>query len=379
MNYMRILQTSFHNPLSNEGGGVEQVIYNLAKNLNNKGHEVDITCLGDSDSIIKTRFGSLYKFKVPEFKYFGKLSIFLRKAMYNKKLKKFINKNGSTYDVIHIHGDIGGFKELIRFNTILTLHGFSIQTHKDRSLLDKLFIRVTSGRTEINNMKYSKKIVAVSNNVKSFASKYTRKEIQVLYNGVDVDIYASISNIEKVRMRHKLGFKDDAIYLLFVGRDAYRKGLDIAIDAVRLLNMNMKNVYLNIIGISEHGKSTPDFIRFIGKVNETEKIKYYQASDLFILPSRGEGFALAPLEAMSCGLPVIVSKCTGVNEIISNGVEGIIVSHNKPEFYYRAVKSFLQSKTFAKTRIAAVQLAKKHGYRYITIKYLKLYKTIMID
>ena len=77
---MKILQTSFHNPLSNEGGGVEQVIYNLAKNLNNKGHEVEITCLGNSDGIIKTRFGSLYKFKVPEYKYFGKLSIFLRKA-----------------------------------------------------------------------------------------------------------------------------------------------------------------------------------------------------------------------------------------------------------------------------------------------------------
>ena len=379
MNYMRILQTSFYNPVLKEGGGVEQVIYNLAKNLHDMEHEVDITCVSDKESTIKTKFGNLFTFKVPEFKSFGKLGIFLRKAAYNNKLKKFIKENGIGYDIIHVHGDIGGFKELVKFNTILTLHGFSLQTHKDRNLLDGLFIRITSGRTEIKNMRYSKKIVAVSNNVKSFASKYTRKEIKVLYNGVDADIYAPVSNTEKVRIRHKLGFKDDAIYLLFVGRDAYRKGLDIAIDAVRLLNMNMKNVYLNIIGISEQGKSTPDFIRFIGKVNETEKIKYYQASDLFILPSRGEGFALAPLEAMSCGLPVIVSKCTGVNEIISNGVEGIIVSHNKPEFYYRAVKSFLQNKAFAKTRMAAVQLAKKHGYRYITIKYLKLYKTIMID
>ena len=306
MNYMRILQTSFYNPVLKEGGGVEQVIYNLAKNLHDMEHEVDITCVSDKESTIKTKFGNLFTFKVPEFKSFGKLGIFLRKAAYNNKLKKFIKENGIGYDIIHVHGDIGGFKELVKFNTILTLHGFSLQTHKDRNLLDGLFIRITSGRTEIKNMRYSKKIVAVSNNVKSFASKYTRKEIKVLYNGVDADIYAPVSNTEKVRIRHKLGFKDDAIYLLFVGGDAYRKGLDIAIDAVRLLNMNMKNVYLNIIGISEQGKSTPDFIRFIGKVNETEKIKYYQASDLFILPSRGEGFALAPLEAMSCGLPVIV-------------------------------------------------------------------------
>ncbi len=374
---MRILQTSFYNPFLNDGGGVEQVIYDIAKNLHNVGHEVDVTCVSNKDSAIKTKFGNLYTFKVPEFKLFGKLGIFLRKAIYNNKLKNFVNENGSNYDIIHVHGDIGGFKELIRFNTILTLHGFSIQTHEDRSLLDRLFIKVTSGRTEINNIKYSKKTVAVSNNVKSFASKYTRKKIEVLYNGIDADIYAPVSNTEKVRIRHKLGFKDDAIYLLFVGGDAYRKGLDIAIDAVRLLSRN--NAYLNIIGVGKQNRHTHDIIKFVGRVSELEKIRYYQASDIFILPSRGEGLALAPLEAMGCGLPVIVSKYTGINEIISNGREGIVVSQNKPESYYCAVKSLLQNETFRKAKIAAVQLAKKNDYKYMATKYFKLYKTVIGD
>ena len=377
MNHMRILQTSFYNPFLNEGGGVEQVIYNLSKGLCIKGHKVDITCVGNKNEVIKTKFGNLYIFKVSEFKLFGKLGIFLRKAMYNNKLKKFINKSGSDYDIIHVHGDIGGFRELGRFNTLLTLHGFSIQTHENRNLLDKMFIKATSGRTEIANMKYSKKVVAVSNRVKSFASKYTKNKIEVLHNGVDTTIYIPLSDLEKLQLRHKLGFKDGATYLLFVGGDAYRKGLDIAIDALKLFGRN--NIYLNIVGISKQNRNNPKIIKFIGRVSELEKIKYYQASDIFILPSRGEGLALAPLEAMSCGLPIIVSKYVGVNGIISNGREGIIVSQNKPESYYNAVKSLLQNETFRKVKTAVVQLAKKNDYKYMATKYFKLYKTVMGD
>ncbi len=371
---MKILQTSFYNPFLNEGGGIEQVIYQFAKNLNKIGHKVDIICMGDQDKVIKTKFGKLFVFKVPRFKMFGKFSIFLRKAIYNEKLKMFIKENGINYDILHVHGDIGGFKELARFNTILTLHGFAIQTHKDRNLLDKLFIRATSGRTEINNMKYSKKIVAVSNNVKYYASKYTRKKIEVLYNGVDTNVYAPLSHSEKIRLRHKLGFNDSTIYLLFVGGEAYRKGLDIAIDAVRLLSM--KNVYLNIIGIGKQNKHISNSIRFMGRVSELEKIKCYQASDIFVLPSRGEGFALAPLEAISCGLPIIVSKFTGINEISKNK-EAIVIGNLNSGRYAKEIAKIIKNKSYTKKyRKKARWLALKYDWEAITKKYELLYRNV---
>ena len=229
---MKILQTSFYNPFENRGGGVEQVVYNLAKNLSKLGNDVDITCVGIKDDIVKTKYGKLFEFGVPEFKILSKFNIFFMKALYNRKIRKFIKDNGSNYDVIHVHGDIGGFKELGKFNTVLTLHGFSIQVHENRNIFDRLFIRFTSGRTEIKNMLFAKKIIAVSNAVKKYASSYTSKNIKVLYNGVDCQKYKPLKSKDRKKLRQRLGFKNDITYLLFVGGDAYRKGLDIAINTL---------------------------------------------------------------------------------------------------------------------------------------------------
>ena len=367
----KILQTSFYNPFENRGGGVEQVIYNLAKNLSKLGNDVDITCIGSKDNMVETKYGKLFEFGVPEFKIIGKFSIFFMKALYNRKIRKFIKDNGSNYDVIHVHGDIGGFKELGKFNTVLTLHGFSIQTHENRNIFDRLFIRFTSGKTEIKNMIFAKKIIAVSNAVKKYASKYTFKKIMVLYNGVDCQKYKPLKSKDRKKLRQRLGFKNDIIYLLFVGGDAYRKGLDIAINTLNFFK-NQK-VYLNVIGLKKFEDKTPNNIRFLGRISEQKKIKYYQASDIFLLPSRGEGFAIAPLEAMACGLPVVVSKYSGVNEIISNMKNGAVVKTNKPKSYYLAINTVLNRRFNKKLRTNARLTAIKYDYRRLSIQYLYLY------
>ena len=65
---MKILQASFYNPFENRGGGVEQVICNLVKNLSRLGNDGDITCIGIKDDIFKTKYRKLFEFGVPEFK-----------------------------------------------------------------------------------------------------------------------------------------------------------------------------------------------------------------------------------------------------------------------------------------------------------------------
>ncbi len=143
--------------------------------------------------------------------------------------------------------------------------------------------------------------------------------------------------------------------------------------------MNMKNVYLNIIGISEHGKSTSDFIRFGGKVSETEKIKYYQASDAFILPSRGEGFALAPLEAMGCGLPCILSNQTGINEIVTNNLNGVVINGFNPKKYSTALERLAYRIKFSKSISKASRVtALRYNCVRMTRRYYEFYKKISI-
>jgi len=65
---MKILQSSFYNPFENQGGGIEQVICNLVKNLSRLGNDGDITCIGIKDDIFKTKYRKLFEFGVPEFK-----------------------------------------------------------------------------------------------------------------------------------------------------------------------------------------------------------------------------------------------------------------------------------------------------------------------
>jgi len=331
---------------------------------------VDITCIGSKDDMVETKYGKLFELGVPEFKILGKFSIFLMKALYNRKLRKFIKDNGSNYDVIHIHGDIGGFKELGKFNTVLTLHGFSMQAHENRNIFDRLFIRFTSGKTEIKNMIFAKKIIAVSNAVKKYASKYTFKKIMVLYNGVDCQKYKPLKSKDRKKLRQRLGFKNDVIYLLFVGREAYIKGLDIAINILNFLK-NQK-AYLNVIGLENLKMKIPNNIKLLGRMSGQKKINYYQASDIFLLPSRYEGFAIAPLEAMACGLPVIVSDMTGINEIISNGVEGFIVNNKKLESYIKAI-TMVNKKMGKRAR----QLALKYDWKRQAGLYARLFKELV--
>jgi glycosyltransferase involved in cell wall biosynthesis len=374
---MKILQTSFYNPLREEGGGVEQVIYNLTKNLSQFGHKVDITCIGNEDTVINTKYGKLITFRVPEFKPFGRVSIFARKAVYNHKLREFIKENGDNYDIIHIHGDIGGFEELSKFNTILTLHGFSIQAYEDRNILDRAFIRVTSGRTEIRNLRFAKRIIAVSKRVKEAASKYTSKQIVVIYNGIDCQKYKPILQPKKrAEIRRELGLEDDGVYILFVGTTAHRKGLDIAIDTIKLFKS--PKVYLNIVGLEKFKGEIPGNVKFLGRVTESKKIKLYQCSNIFILPSRGEGFAIAPLEAMSCGLPVFLSKYTGVNEIIPNELG--LVAENQPKAYYSKIMSLLKNKRRYRFVCKEVRrLACKYDFKRIAKQYLSEYYKLLTD
>ena len=257
---MKILMVSYYDPYSNDGGGMEQVIRELVDHLKEK-IVFDILCISTKNFVRKMANNvRVIGLNVRTFEVLGGKEVIIRKPLYNSKVKEFITEQGYEYDIIHVHGDVGGFSELSKVNTILTLHGFSMQVHQNRNLIDRLFIRLTSARTEIRNMKFSNKITVVSRQVKNFAKKYTQKPIKVVYNGIDTKFYAPLSIEEKAKIRCKLGFKRNITYILFVGGDPYRKGLDIALDAIK----RVKRVKLIVIG--NYPKQNMKTHSFVGKM-----------------------------------------------------------------------------------------------------------------
>lgn len=124
---------------------------------------------------------------------------------------------------------------------------------------------------------------------------------------------------------------DNTIRLLLVGVDWKRKGIDIAIDCVRMLNKMQKKYSfdLTIIGVEKSAtQEYESYIHILGRLNKNipeeygRMISYYQKSDLFILPTKAECSAIVFSEASEYGLPVITHKTGGVESYVEDGVTG---------------------------------------------------------
>ncbi|MBI3601172.1 MAG: glycosyltransferase family 4 protein [Nitrospinae bacterium] len=109
-----------------------------------------------------------------------------------------------------------------------------------------------------------------------------------------------------------------------------RKGLIYIIRSLSLLKK--ENISLIVIGrgIDENyfkreaeKNGVGDLIRFAGQREDIHK--FYASADIFVLPAIYEPFGMAIAEAMASGLPVVVSRQTGISEIISDGEDGILL------------------------------------------------------
>lgn len=128
---------------------------------------------------------------------------------------------------------------------------------------------------------------------------------------------------------------DDAFIVLFVGEAGARKGFIDLLHAFQLFQHPRKRLVL--IGSISHiakdllnAAAFSSFIEVLGAVPNAQLKKHYSRATVFVLPSIEEGFAMVIGEAMACGCPVIASTNTGAAEIITDGIDGFIVSIRSP-------------------------------------------------
>jgi glycosyltransferase involved in cell wall biosynthesis len=113
--------------------------------------------------------------------------------------------------------------------------------------------------------------------------------------------------------------------VLFLGQVNVRKGIHYLMQAAKLLaNEPVRFDVVGSIGILPGAvASAPRNMTFHGPVSRGGAAEWYRKSDLFVLPTISDGFAITQLEAMSHGLPVITTLCCG--EVVRDGVDGFIV------------------------------------------------------
>lgn len=132
--------------------------------------------------------------------------------------------------------------------------------------------------------------------------------------------------------------------ILFLGQVILRKGIQYLIEAARLLqNEPVHFDVVGSIGISaEAVRSAPANVTFHGPVGRGQTEAWYRQSDLFVLPTLSDGFALTQLEAMAYGLPVIATANCG--DVVTNGVDGALIPTHDAQALAAAITGYVSDR-----------------------------------
>ena len=220
-----------------------------------------------------------------------------------------------SFDVIHVHDWFGtvGASELARRTgrpLVMTVHS----TEYDRSLGHPWQEILHRERLGIHN---ADRVIAVSRHLKQqLIDRYQAPEpkVRVVYNAV--------------RPSDRLArLKGDRQIVLYLGRLAAMKGVDTFLRAAARVGPAAPKALFVVAGegpefprlltLAAH-LGVSDQVLFLGKVTEEDRVALMAAASVFVLPSVVEPFGIVALEAMAAGVPVIVSKTSGVAEITNS-------------------------------------------------------------
>lgn len=175
-------------------------------------------------------------------------------------------------------------------------------------------------------MEMADKVIAVSKRTKNIiVHKYNidPEKIEVVYNAVDKDDATQITQLGRAHAsREKI--------VLFLGRITMQKGPEYFLEAASNVLTKMPNVRFVMAGSGDMARKMVekmatmrmiDRFHFTGFLKAPERERLFAMSDLYIMPSVSEPFGITPLEAMKHGVPVIVSKQSGIAEILENVVK----------------------------------------------------------
>jgi glycosyltransferase involved in cell wall biosynthesis len=172
------------------------------------------------------------------------------------------------------------------------------------------------------------------------------ERIEVVANGVDERFTPGVDS-RPLRERHRLR---DRQVVLFLGGLKARKNLPFLLDVWRRVATMRPAATLLIAGAGStaadlHQRAKQlglgDRVLFTGRVSEQEKVGYYNLADIFVFPSKLEGFGLVVGEAMSCGLPVVTSDRGALPELVRDGHGGFVCRGDDVDDFTRRLMTLL--------------------------------------
>lgn len=205
------------------------------------------------------------------------------------------------------------------------------------------------------------------------------------YSGVDATRIFVVNygvNLKQFTAEDKQ-YDKGPLRLLFTGNCSYRKGVHHLLAVVSEFSEN--EVVLSIAGGYDANSalykrySSCCNIEFLGFVTRDILHKVYQKSDVFVLPSLAEGFAMVSLEAMSAGLPVICTTNSGCNDIIVDGKNGFVIDVSDEDQLKNKLEWFLSNKqSICQMSIEAKKAVSDHSWDDYGLQLCKCVNSIKI-
>ena len=296
------------------------------------------------------------------------------------RLLRGLRRYRNRYDLIHFH--------LIWWGSLLAANWASrknILTIYESVLLDSdtpgAIGKERLGKLKLHYLHKFSSILAISDGIAEDYLNYgfLPAQVHVQMNAIDTDLFKPLADTAaRQDLRHFFDLPSDALVLLFTGSLIHRKGVDLLIEGFIEVAQDAPDLFLWLVGpkdqsenpsmdeafvtslkqkVAEAGLS--DRVRFQGLIADRQRMaEAYQTADIYVFPSRTEGLPNVVLEAMACGLPVIVSDLPGLKNVIKPNDNGIVVPINDIQTLAKQIQYVAENPSHA-------QLIGEQAHRYI--------------
>ena len=339
-------------------GGIGTFTKENAESLVKEGHTVSVVGFyNDLETDEKLEVNGVYLYR---------LSNMRESSFIKQRLKIYsVIKNINSIDILECqeHSGYLAFWPKQNYPIVVRLHGSItyFTQHRDKTSLLYWFWYLL----EKSTLKKATAILSVSKYTAEKTKKIfnLKKEISVIYNGV------KCPDIIKTDYKQK-----NALNVIFAGTLHEKKGIFSLAAAWKKVILKYPDAQLNIVGrdtwdclkMMEDIIGSKNSIKFYGFIKKSDLESLYMKMDVAIFPSYMEAFALAPMEAMAMGLPVIYSSLCSGKELINDSSIGILVDPNDIETIEKAILKFASMTTTERKRIG--ELGRKRIYKNFNVE-----------
>lgn len=379
-------------------GGMSVYIRELAQQLGQSGHHVDIftrltgpshpstTDLSPQVRLIHLAIGGDGRL--------GKADLYPRLSRYFSAMEARRRRDGMDYDLVHSHywlsGRLGNWvQNQWHIPHVTTFHTLEARKTALSSEEQNRDLRLANERRLVRQCDG---IISVTAREESDLARLYGADpgkVRVIPCGVNLELFRPRDRAES---RKRLGFENDEQVLLYVGRFSLIKGIRRLLKALSLVDRDRAAPIRLVIVGGERPQSPvtqdlarlasrlgiPDLIRFTGNMPQEQLPDYYSAADLLVVPSDYESFSLVGLEALACGTPVVATPVGAMTDLVRNSRTGFIVKDHEPESLAEGIRRGLEHFPADDLRSRFIRsTVLSHGWRNVAATVVEEYRRML--